>query len=191
MGIQTILLVTAGSLWGLLELALILRDAARGAGGTAADKGTRRFNFLAMTLSPTAAAIVTAVPGARLLGIANAAVCWIGLALMALGLGLRVWAVAVLGASFRTTIELHEGQRVIQGGPYRFIRHPSYAGLLLMCVGLGLALRNAVSLVVALVPPVIALVHRIGLEEAAMAAEMGPEYAAYRERTWRLVPGLW
>ena len=55
-----------------------------------------------------------------------------GVLVMWSGLALRVWAIAALGSGFRTTVEVEPGQAVVSSGPYRWIRHPSYAGLLLL-----------------------------------------------------------
>ena len=59
---------------------------------------------------------------------------------MWLGLALRVWAIATLGGAFRTTVEVEPGQTVVSSGPYVWVRHPSYAGLLLIVAGFGAAL---------------------------------------------------
>ena len=110
---------------------------------------------------------------------------------MAFGLGLRIWSVAVLGKYFRTTIELEDNQNVIQNGPYRFIRHPSHTGMLLSCLGYGIALQNMVSLAVVVVFPAIALLHRIGMEEVALAGRLGPAYVSYQKKSKKLIPGIW
>ena len=75
-------------------------------------------------------------------------------------------------------------------GLYARIRHPSYLGLLVASLGWALVFRSAVGLLLtaALLVPLVA---RIRDEERLLAAEFGAEYAAYRRRTWRLVPGLW
>jgi protein-S-isoprenylcysteine O-methyltransferase Ste14 len=185
------LLLSLCSLWGLLEGWLILRDRARGKGTTTGDSRTRYYNILSMTLSPIAAAVMTAIPGVNALGIRSAWVFGAGVGVMSLGLGLRIWSIAVLGKYFRTTIELEADQKVIQTGPYRLIRHPSYAGLILTCIGYGAALQNAVSFAVVVTFPALALIHRIKIEEDAMAAGMGATYRAYQAGTKRLIPGIW
>src|SRR5438477_504234 len=61
-----------------------------------------------------------------------------GVVVMWLGIALRAWAIVALGAAFRTTVEVDPGQAVIARGPYRWIRHPSYTGLLVIVAGFGL-----------------------------------------------------
>jgi protein-S-isoprenylcysteine O-methyltransferase Ste14 len=144
-----------------------------------------------MTFSPTMAAILTAIPIARDLGVRSRYVFGIGIGIMALGLSLRIWSIAVLGKYFRTTIELENNQRVVQSGPYRFIRHPSYTGLILTCIGYGFALQNILSFAIVVTLPTIALLHRIDMEEEILAAGMGEAYGTYQKSTKKLIPGIW
>ena len=76
-------------------------------------------------------------------------------------------------------------------GPYRLVRHPSYAGLLLEFAGLGIVLGTWAGLAVILVPILAALVRRMNVEEAALRQGLGEAYAAYVQRTRRLVPGVY
>jgi protein-S-isoprenylcysteine O-methyltransferase Ste14 len=110
---------------------------------------------------------------------------------MWLGLSLRIWSVVTLGASFRTTVEVDQDQQVINKGPYRWVRHPSYTGLLIIAAGYGIAGGNWVSLVILLVVPLTTMLYRIRVEEAVMAEVLGSSYLDYQQGTKRLVPGLW
>ena len=185
------MLIVLSASWDGLEAWLIIRDRKRGKGKTTVDSKTRNYNFLAITLSPAVAAVVTAIPGVSVVGINSFTAFLIGICVMGLGLGLRIWSVAVLGKYFRTTIELEDNQKVIQNGPYRIIRHPSYTGLLPTCLGYGIALQNMVSLVVVVAFPAVALLHRIGMEETTLAAGMGAAYVSYQKRTKKLIPYIW
>ena len=113
-----------------------------------------------------------------------------GVMLMAAGLVLRWWAVRVLGRLFTTDVAIHAGQTVIEHGPYRWIRHPAYAGLLLTLSGIGLALGNWLGLLVLLGVVSAALAIRIRIEEAALLDALGEPYRAYMRRTRRLLPLL-
>lgn len=119
------------------------------------------------------------------------ALFWVGLGVGVAGVVLRRWAVASLGRFFQLDLVVQEQHKVVRSGPYRVLRHPSYAGFLLTCVGIGLALGRWASLAVLVVVPTAAFVHRILLEERMLLAGLGDDYAQYRKRTWRLVPGLW
>jgi protein-S-isoprenylcysteine O-methyltransferase Ste14 len=115
----------------------------------------------------------------------------VGIIVMWSGLATRVGAVAALGGAFRTTVEVDPDQAVVTTGPYRWIRHPSYAGLLLILDGLGLALGNWLAVAACLVLPLPAIAWRIRVEEAELSRVLGEAYRAYQTRTARLLPGLW
>ena len=107
------------------------------------------------------------------------------------GLALRWLSVLTLGRFFTMNVAIHNDHRVIQTGPYRFVRHPAYAGSLLTFLGVGLASNNILSLVVILVPISLVFLLRIRAEENVLLTHLGEPYAAYCARTRRLVPGLY
>ncbi len=118
------------------------------------------------------------------------AVRWAGIALFAVGGGLRLWPVVVLGPRFSGLVAIQPGHTLVTGGVYRHIRHPSYLGLLLSTLGWGLAFRSGAGvLLTALVA--VPLAARIRAEERLLRAQFGTEYDAYRARTARLIPGLY
>lgn len=80
---------------------------------------------------------------------------------------------------------------MVDRGPYRVVRHPSYTGLLLSCLGIGLCLGNWLALLVIVVPTTAAIVYRIRIEEAALVAELGEPYRRYAAGRARLIPGVW
>jgi protein-S-isoprenylcysteine O-methyltransferase Ste14 len=113
-----------------------------------------------------------------------------GLGLFALGCALRTWPVFVLGRRFSGLVAIQPGHELVTDGPYRYVRHPSYLGMLLGLAGWALVFRSAVGLaVLTLGLPLV--VRRIQDEEALLASHFGERYAEYRRRTWRLVPGLY
>lgn len=114
-----------------------------------------------------------------------------GLLTLLAGLGLRAWAIRTLGRFFQFRVVVQEGQGVIDTGPYRRIRHPSYTGLLVGMLGAGIALDNAVSIACCLLPPLVGFVWRLLTEEAVLARELGEPYRDYMGHTERLVPGVW
>ena len=76
-----------------------------------------------------------------------------GVCLMAFGLLVRQWAIFTLGRYFTPDVRVHAHQVVVDRGPYRWVRHPSYTGLVLFHVGLGLALTNWAALALIAVVP--------------------------------------
>jgi protein-S-isoprenylcysteine O-methyltransferase len=115
---------------------------------------------------------------------------WAALAVFVAGLALRWWAIIVLGRFFTSDLAVQPGHRIVQAGPYRLVRHPSYSGLLVCFLGAGLAMYNWLSLVCLFVPIAGAVIYRIRVEERMLEAEFGAEYVEYRVRTKRLVPGV-
>ena len=115
---------------------------------------------------------------------------WLGVVLGAAGGFLRIYPVFVLGNRFSGLVAIQAGHKLVTGGIYSVIRHPSYAGLLVMSAGWSLAFRSGAGLIItALFVPV--LLSRIRSEEALLHSYFGAEYDAYRARTSRLIPGIY
>jgi protein-S-isoprenylcysteine O-methyltransferase Ste14 len=114
-----------------------------------------------------------------------------GLAIVGAGAAFRIWAIVTLGRFFRLVVVIQPDHQLVDRGPYRRIRHPSYTGLLVALLGLGLALDDWLALVAISLLSLAGLLVRIQAEERALLAALGDQYAAYMSRTWRLVPGVW
>jgi protein-S-isoprenylcysteine O-methyltransferase Ste14 len=112
----------------------------------------------------------------------------LALAIMMIGLGLRVWAANTLGRYYTRTLLTTEGQKVITTGPYAVIRHPGYLGEIFMWSGFGVLSSN---LLVAVIFPVLfaaTYLYRINVEEKMLGEALGDDYLQYRKRTCRLIP---
>jgi protein-S-isoprenylcysteine O-methyltransferase Ste14 len=108
--------------------------------------------------------------------------------LFAAGIALRWWSIVVLGRFFTVDVTIEKDHEVVEAGPYRLVRHPSYTGVLLAFVGWGLSLHNWLALLVLLVPIFAAFAHRMSVEEQALSGALGERYDAYMRRTKRLLP---
>lgn len=115
----------------------------------------------------------------------------LGLSIVAAGAALRIWAVVTLGRFFKITVTIQPDHQVVETGPYRRLRHPSYTGLLLILAGVGVAFGNWLSLLALVALPLVGILIRIRVEEAALLAALGDSYASYSARTDRLIPGVW
>jgi protein-S-isoprenylcysteine O-methyltransferase Ste14 len=114
---------------------------------------------------------------------------WLGITLMYAGIALRLYAINVLGRSFTTSVAVAPEQTVIEAGPYRLIRHPSYTGLLITLLGLGLSLTNNwLSLLVIMGCALVGFGYRIHVEEDVLQEHLGQPYQEYMRRTKRLIP---
>jgi protein-S-isoprenylcysteine O-methyltransferase Ste14 len=120
----------------------------------------------------------------------GAAIRWVGVILFAVGGGLRIWPVFVLGQRFSGLAAIQSGHTLVTSGVYGVIRHPSYLGLLINSLGWSLAFRSGagVLLTLLLIPPLLA---RIRAEENLLRAQFGDEHNAYCSHTWRLIPGMY
>lgn len=187
--LEALIFVMMGG-WVLFEILLVVRDGRHGRGRDDRDRGTRFLNALLVVETVVVSGILSAtlhvlvVPGA----------IWfrsVGLVIVCVGFALRAWAITTLGAAFRTTVEVDQNQPVVTKGPYRWVRHPSYTGLLVITLGFGIAFASWLFLVLCAVLPSLALLRRIKVEESEMVRVLGEPYRAYSAQTKRLAPGIW
>jgi len=174
-------------LFPLSEIALALFRRARPGAATVQDRGTMRLLWVVILSSVAMASALSGYSTTRLrLPAAPREIA--ALILLGGGLALRWSAILTLGRFFTADVAIHQDHRVVDAGPYRYIRHPSYTGLLLAFLGLGVFFDNWLSVGVLIVPITLAILHRIRLEESVLCATLGAPYYAYRARTKRLIP---
>jgi protein-S-isoprenylcysteine O-methyltransferase Ste14 len=116
---------------------------------------------------------------------------YLGLILTAIGGFVRIFTVFELGHRFSFFVALQADHQLKTDGFYRFVRHPSYLGALMVMAGWALVFRSIVGLLltVAMFVPITA---RIDAEEDFLVREFGAQYHAYRQRTrWRLLPFIY
>jgi len=117
----------------------------------------------------------------------HSVVSGLGIAVALAGIAVRWWAVLTLGPFFTTRVMTRPDQTVVQSGPYRLVRHPSYTGMLITVFGMLLTSANWVSLA-CFVIALPGLAYRIRVEEQALIGALGEPYRDYMRRTRRLVP---
>jgi protein-S-isoprenylcysteine O-methyltransferase len=111
-----------------------------------------------------------------------------GLILFVLGLIVRWIAIIHLGRFFTVNVAIAHDHELITTGPYRYVRHPSYTGTLLIFLGFGLCMLNIFSVAAVFLPISAAFLWRMHVEEEALRAAFGERYLIYADRTWRLIP---
>jgi len=154
------------------------------------DRGSTRVLGLAFFASAAALAVAPVLHAGPGGGI-PAWLGWTGAALTLVGITLRIWAQVFLGKSYTSTLRHAAGQSIVTEGPYRWVRHPGYAGLLLAWAGAGLASGSWISAAVTFAVTAVAYAYRIAVEEAMLVAAFGGPYRAYMAETWRLCPFLY
>ena len=163
-------------------------QAARSLDTGSADQRSTLMVGIAFMISFISLIVGTVLNLFSILSINNSIVEWVGIALAALGVGMRTWANRVLGQFYTRTLRTEEGQHIVQEGPYRLIRHPGYLGTLLLWIGAALAIRNWLTLIVTVAVMLVAYTYRITVEEKMLSTTFGDAYQAYRQHTWRLLP---
>ena len=111
-----------------------------------------------------------------------------GVILILLGVALRWYAIWILGRYFTRDVAVSADQKVVQIGPYRYMRHPAYSGTFLTMLGVGLAMTNWASLVALLTCVFLGHMYRVSVEEKALSQTIGQPYVEYMHRTRRFIP---
>jgi protein-S-isoprenylcysteine O-methyltransferase Ste14 len=163
----------------------------RSSGGESADRGTKRLVIWSAAIGLAAGLLIAIhLPSLRF-GANTWGTFALAIVLAWLGIALRVWAVWSLGRFFQREVMIQAGHVVWRGGPYRWLRHPAYAGSLLTYFAFGLAFGSWVSAFVVAAILGLAFVRRIHVEEAELSRALGEPYREYVRDTARLVPGVW
>jgi protein-S-isoprenylcysteine O-methyltransferase len=192
-GVETIMPleppVIIGPLWGAFEIGLSL---ARRSKSDAISKDRRSLGLIwlvALSGVGLGIAAVRLLPGwepsfAKQLKV-------IGCGLFGLGLGLRIHSIICLGRFFTTNVSIASDHRLIDSGPYRFVRHPSYTGSLMAMFGCALTFANWAALLLIFLSFFAINLWRIRIEEEALEEALGEDYRRYKQRTKRLIPFIY
>jgi protein-S-isoprenylcysteine O-methyltransferase Ste14 len=175
--------------WGAGEILLALFVRARGGRTTIQDRGTQFILWGVIFGSIFASEWVVhlfpgSIPGGHWLRVA-------GVALMMIGLAVRITAIVTLGRFFTVNVATRASQTIQRRGLYSVVRHPSYLGLEICFLAVGLHSRNWACLALMLIAPTLAVLYRIHVEEQALLGAFGAEYAEYSRTTKRLIPGVY
>jgi protein-S-isoprenylcysteine O-methyltransferase Ste14 len=187
--VASLLFLVTISAWGMMELSQRSQPRRQGAtqiggaGGRLVALACLIVTTVVVNLTPRVFPAAAIRPGA----IAFAA----GMVVLLAGLVLRGWSFKALGQYFTHTVMVSSDQPVIASGPYRVLRHPSYTGIILTAIGIGLASANWADLTGLLLLTVMALLWRIRIEEAALLTTLDDRYRAYAAQHKRLVPLVW
>jgi protein-S-isoprenylcysteine O-methyltransferase Ste14 len=167
------------------EFALVART--KPEKGEKSDRGSLVLILLAGWIGSTAAFIVA---GFQVFAMRSNQKAWFatGLAVLICGSLLRRHCWRMLGKHFTGDVRAAADQPVVDRGAYRWVRHPSYTGGILMYLGTGIALTNWLSALIITAAGGLAYLYRVRVEERALQATLGSRYHEYMQRTKRFVP---
>lgn len=114
-----------------------------------------------------------------------------GLLVIMWGSVLFVWARRTLGEFYSGHVSIAQGQPLVQHGPYRFIRHPAYAGYILLALGLSLGYSSLAGFMMSLSLLLPSVIYRIRIEDGLLAEHFGAQFDDYAQKVKRLIPGIW
>jgi protein-S-isoprenylcysteine O-methyltransferase Ste14 len=115
---------------------------------------------------------------------------WLGAIIILAGDLLFVWAHRTLGRNWSPILEIRKGHTLVTNDPYRFVRHPMYAAIFIIGVGISLLSSNWLVSLSYMVPVITMYLVRISDEEKMMIEEFGSEYVKYTKKTGRIIPKI-
>ncbi|NOZ63224.1 MAG: isoprenylcysteine carboxylmethyltransferase family protein [Calditrichaeota bacterium] len=184
------LLMSISAVWLLSEILLAkFKSSARVKQSQQKDKGSIKFLWIVIVISITLG-ILTASRGIGFIKDYSEKISSFGLGLILGGLIIRWIAIISLKKYFTVDVSIQKDHQIKTDGLYQSIRHPAYLGSLLSFLGLGLAFSNWISTLVIFVPILAVFLLRIRVEEEALLEFFGEEYEKYRQRTKKLIPGI-
>ena len=119
----------------------------------------------------------------------NPVVSGIGVILCIAGMAFLVWARQTLGKNWSQTVSAKKGHELVTSGPYRYVRHPMYAGGLIACIGSAIVAGGAWIFLFVILASLF--LWRVGAEDKLMAQQFPNEYPDYKKRTKALIPFVW
>ena len=175
--------------WAISEFVVLMVTHTRRSSGETRDRGSLLLLWPTIAIALSYGTIYGLTHRHTMFGGARW-VLWASLALLVVGMMIRATAIITLGRSFSVNVAIHATQTVHKTGLYQYARHPSYTGIMLIFIAIGMQTRNWVALAIIVVPPMAALLYRIRVEERALSEAFGAEYVEYSQVTKRLIPGI-
>jgi protein-S-isoprenylcysteine O-methyltransferase Ste14 len=174
--------------FGLSELALVLFKHSRsGNVKTRKDKGSLILLWSIITFSLTAGFFLANYDPWRSI---NYLLASLGIVLYVSGLLIRWISIIKLKQRFTVNVTVIREHKLETEGLYRYLRHPSYLGLILIMAGLALGMNSFISFIIVVAPIFLGLQYRISVEEKLLESEFGDEYTQFKSTRKRIIPFL-
>lgn len=188
--------MTLGKLWEFLlwgwvglEAVIAIATRTRRSQGTLHDRGTQVLIWTAIVFSFFAARWAAAP--ALEMPFSHYPLRIAAVVLIVLGLVVRIVAITTLGKAFSANVAIRSTQALQRSGLYSVVRHPSYLGMEIIFVAVGIWGHNWGSMAVMIALPTAAVLYRIHVEEIALRSAFGTEYDEYAKTTKRLIPWVY
>jgi len=149
------------------------------------DKGSLVLLWVTITLCLTMGFIFA---NYRLWKPLNHLVAFIGLFIVVVGFLVRWISILQLKKAFTVDVAIGKEHELKIDGLYKYLRHPSYLGLLLIMTGFSICMNSFVSVMVVVIPMFLVLQYRISVEESLLIKAFGDRYIAYKATTSKLFP---
>ena len=174
------------AVWATSEIVInrLFRSSSYGKGSQ--DRGSVKFIWITLAIGNTLGILAANFSGFRIS--TNPFIQYAGLGLILAGMIFRFISILTLGRFFTVDVTIQRNHILKQDGFYRFIRHPSYLGMIISFIGFGFSLDNWISLFIITVPLTLAIIYRIKIEEKLLAEQFGSAYTDYMKKTYRLFP---
>lgn len=152
------------------------------------DRGSLILLWVTITLCLTFGFIFASY---HIWGFSNFIVSGIGFLVILLGFIIRWLAILQLKKAFTVDVAIGQEHELKTNGMYKYIRHPSYLGLLLIMTGFSICMNSLMSVLVVVIPMLLVVMYRISVEERILIEEFRESYISYKKSTWKLVPWLY
>lgn len=186
---KIIIIIAIAYLYGFFEVFMNLRQRGIGKITHSGDKGSLWLLYGLITLGYALSFSIGATKIGRIYP-------WntffkIGMALIIIGLTIRVHSILTLKQYFTYSVAKVNNQKIIEAGLYKFIRHPGYLGQLMIFTGISTSISNWLSLLVMMIPVTLGYLYRIKVEERFMIEQQGEDYVNYQGRTKKIIPMIY
>lgn len=188
MNAKVIVIFTFSVLYGLFEFLMSRRGETKTEIKEKGDKGSIWILILGISAGYWLSFIIASTKAGRIYHWNTLFI--IGFILVAAGLIIRVSSIITLKKQFTYRVTKIENHQLIETGLYKYIRHPGYSGQLIIFSGIAIALSNWLSILLMIIPVLAVYLNRIRVEEQFMVLQMGQTYIDYRNRTKKLIPGI-
>ena len=151
------------------------------------DKGTYFLVYFTVLFSISISFILSSEEITRLPYL----IFYIGIGFVIIGILVREYSFYTLGSFFSFEIKVFEGHKLIDKGPYKFIRHPAYSGLVLSIIGISLCVRSLIAVLIVMIMCFIAVGLRIKFEENLLFIKFGQDFVNYKKKTKKVIPFIY